>query len=277
MNANPVPIAASDGPVVAWLAARRRVLLVIYLLALAGFVLAISLVNVGVYVEFGHAVFGWLSGEQFRWGQVVRGITWFDWWFALALAIFLVTQAALIWGGGRIRLARDPARFRSIGVAIFVVSFFAMVLTVGLLLLAMEFADWREAFLFPSLRTLWPYLLGGIWAFWFLAAWLYARGRAQTRVLGRFLAIVFAGSWIEFMLALPIDIAARNRETCHCAIGSAWVLLVTVPLMLWAVGPALYLLYLRERRAEDDLPGRARRILQRKTRRGPVRAAGEAS
>jgi hypothetical protein len=76
-----------------------------------------------------------------------------------------------------------------------------------------------------------------------------------------------ATSWIEFSLALLLDISARNRESCYCAIGSYTTLLVSLPVLIWTIGPALYLLYLRERHFSLSQPSRVRMILRAKTRR----------
>jgi len=287
------PRYSPDGPVVAWLAVHRSTLLAIYLLALAGFVLPVVLfgndeaaiiLGPWIIVEAVHGAFGWLRGDAEPWlgllrlfraaGDLSSGLAGF-----ILLAAFFGVQAALIWGGGKVRLERSPARFRKMGVAILAFSILALILTIGLVLLVIEFADWRRTRVLDSTsETAWLYAMlyaiASAWVFWLAMGWLYARGRPQVDVLQRFLAIIFAGSWIEFMLALPIDIAARNRESCYCVTGSFLLMLMTVPLMICAMGPALYLFYLREQRADAQNPGRARRILQWKTRRGPRKSGG---
>jgi hypothetical protein len=103
--------------------------------------------------------------------------------------------------------------------------------------------------------------------FWIIVAIIYWFSKDRNRILQQLIRALLATSWIEFSLALPIDLSARNRESCFCVIGSWVTLLVTLPLLIWSVGPALYLLYLRERALSLATPGRAQAILRQKSRR----------
>jgi hypothetical protein len=112
------------------------------------------------------------------------------------------------------------------------------------------------------------------WVPWLLIGWRCVRSVDHHTALSRLLTILLAGSWIEFTVALPIDLAIRTRtKQCPCSSGSWFGLLLCVPILLWTVGPAIYLLYLRERRLSEKSPLRARRILAKKSWR--VRTSGE--
>jgi len=104
--------------------------------------------------------------------------------------------------------------------------------------------------------------------FWLGAGWVLARGVPRETALGRMIALVLAGSWIEFMVALPVELVTRDRtKDCPCASGS-WVALVCAgPLLLWSIGPGIFLLYRYEWQRTQEDPLHARRVLQRKSHR----------
>ena len=111
-----------------------------------------------------------------------------------------------------------------------------------------------------------PGILIGSWIAWFVII-ILSRGQGDhARTLSRPLSVLLAGSWIEFGVALPVELAKRDEE-CPCVVGSWIALVIVIPIIIWAFGPALYLLYLREKRLDEESPGRARRILARKSSR----------
>jgi hypothetical protein len=138
----------------------------------------------------------------------------------------------------------------------------------GLLVLAIQFAQQEEAFEilddWGGTVEIMLTVIGASWLIWFIFGIWYYRGNANANVLSRLLAGIFTGSWIEFVLALGIDAASRDRS-CPCAPGSWWVLVFSVPILLWCVGPAIYLLYLHERNESESHPDRTWRILIGKT------------
>jgi hypothetical protein len=107
-----------------------------------------------------------------------------------------------------------------------------------------------------------------IWLLWFVAAMMLSGKSDQETVLRRLTTGLLAGSWVEFLVALPVDIAIRQRaDSCPCATGSWLALMVAIPVMIFAFGPAMYLLYLREVELGRTEPRRAIRILLHKSRR----------
>jgi hypothetical protein len=118
-----------------------------------------------------------------------------------------------------------------------------------------------------SVGSNWIWIILSGWVFWLLVSIIYWRVKNKDNVLQRLIRTILATSWVEFSLALPIDLAARTRESCYCAIGSYITLLITLPLLIWSIGPGLYFFYLRERELSLGEPGRARAILRQKSRR----------
>lgn len=52
--------------------------------------------------------------------------------------------------------------------------------------------------------TLGAAVFSASWLFWRGAGWVLARGVPRETALGRMIALVLAGSWIEFIVALPV-------------------------------------------------------------------------
>ena len=107
-----------------------------------------------------------------------------------------------------------------------------------------------------------------IWLVWVVLAMFATRRLDHESVLKRLTHGLLAGSWVQFLVALPVDIAIRQRaESCACNTGSWIALIVAIPVMLFAFGPALFLLYLSEIELGRVKPRRAMRILVHKSRR----------
>ncbi len=96
-------------------------------------------------------------------------------------------------------------------------------------------------------------MLIGSWIAWFVIITLLRGQGDHARTLARPLSVLLAGSWIEFGVALPVELAKRD-EDCPCAVGS-WIALVTViPISSGPSGPP----YTYFTCARGDLMGRAR-------------------
>ena len=115
-----------------------------------------------------------------------------------------------------------------------------------------------------------------VWLVWVVLTAIIYRRHDHESVLRRLTSCLLAGSWIEFLVALPVDIAIRQRaDSCPCDTGSWAALMVSIPIMMFAFGPAMFLLYLREVELGRDSPRRATRILLHKSRKlGDVRKGG---
>jgi len=197
-------------------------------------------------------------------------------WYVAGL---LLLQALFLFGGGRIPLGKKPA---GISRTLIPVSLAAAAGVLVVLTLAAAVAEMfdrsngegsiRETALF-DLSVLDPdsefiTWLVIVWVLWVVLALVMYRGQDQETVLRRLTNGLLAGSWIEFLVALPVDIAIRQRaDSCICATGSWLALMFAIPIMVFAFGPALFLLYLREVELGRVEPRRAMRILLHKSRR----------
>jgi hypothetical protein len=163
---------------------------------------------------------------------------------------FLALQALFLWGGGRIRLKMRPVRFRKTLVSFIIFAALMLVVTAGMV------------------ANFWG-LTG--WSFWLAIGWFALRHVDQPTALSRLITILLAGSWVEFAAALPIQISTRNKtEDCPCATGSWLALMTGVPILVWAIGPGLYLLYLQQSRLEQLEHRHITKILLRKSKSARV-------
>jgi len=62
-----------------------------------------------------------------------------------------------------------------------------------------------------------------------------------------------AGSVLETVVAIPVHIWATRQHGCYCERGTYTTLVLSGTLLLWAFGPGIVLLYLRERYRRERL------------------------
>jgi hypothetical protein len=74
--------------------------------------------------------------------------------------------------------------------------------------------------------------------------------RSPTREdhLARVATWLFAGTVIEVLAAIPLDVLARRHEDCWCARGTVWTITVGVTIGTILFGPVVFLVLLARRR-----------------------------
>lgn len=106
-------------------------------------------------------------------------------------------------------------------------------------------------------RTLWPQADRGVMLYVILALhWVaatpllvvFSRGRDKHAALGRIASGLFMGTVVEVASIIPLDVLVRRRSDCYCEQGTFWTLVVCGSLGLFALGPAVFLPLLGERR-----------------------------
>ena len=247
------------------LAKKRHLLLALYALVFTAYLTSAGIYGPFLFGDICYNVVQLLRGVQDEWVWAFDPYSEFEAENLIIPAAFVTLQVGFLWGGGRIRIGGGKVRFRKVAVSIAIISGLAALLTFAAIMLIVEFSNLDKDNLFGSEYSFLGFLIGS-WIAWFVIVILLRGQGDHARTLSRPLAVLLAGSWIEFGVALPVELAKRD-EDCPCFVGS-WIALVTViPIIIWAIGPALYLLYLRERQLNEENPGRARRILARKSSR----------
>jgi hypothetical protein len=244
----------------------RTLLTLAYLLFLA--LLAVAYTFIGSALLDDPFISGWTNRlHLLSSGDIVYSFT--------VVVAFLALQALFLWGGGRIRLESKPTRFRKVGHSLIVFATLMFVVTAGIVEsfaeIGGEVVDVGSLSPFapaPSsniVRFLPILVLIAIWSCWLLIGWFALRHVDNPTALSRLIGILLAGSWIEFSAALPIHIGTRRPDdNCPC-ISLSWLAVIAgAPIIVWAIGPGLYLLYLQQKHIEQRDHRHATKILLRK-------------
>ena len=168
---------------------------------------------------------------------------------ALLVGLLLLAQWWFL-RPGRAWTARLAAEGRPLKGAVLTAAAMAMLLTVGAVVLILEVPDWWE----PIAATHDPKVAAGTVAamllLWGLWAWVFAvywrQGDRYTQ-LGRMIRGLVAGSLLEVLVAVPVHIWAARQRECYCYRGSYTTLVLAGVVLLWAFGPGIALLFMRER------------------------------
>ena len=148
--------------------------------------------------------------------------------------------------------------------SILAASLMAAMLTVGLLAALLELPGWWESLLefMPrygqtpgSEMNYWPGViaLAVAWALWGVIFTIYWRQGDRYTQLGRMVRGLIAGSILELIVCIPAHVWVMRQRDCYCVRGTYTGLVFAGTVLLWAFGPALILLFLREKYRRQQL------------------------
>jgi uncharacterized membrane protein len=130
------------------------------------------------------------------------------------------------------------------------VGFAVMLLSVGLLYSVLDLispmGDSGDAGIWVLFLI--PVALWCLWSFIFVVYW--RQGDYYTWA-GRVIRGLIAGSVLELFVAVPIY--ATRQEECYCARGSYAGLVFGTTILLWAFGPGVFLLFVKEKHRREKL------------------------
>ena len=90
-----------------------------------------------------------------------------------------------------------------------------------------------------------------IWCFWSVVFCIYWRQSDHYTWVGKVLRALIAGSVLELFVSIPIYVT--RQDDCYCARGSYTGLVFGATALLWAFGPGVFLLFIREKRRTEKL------------------------
>lgn len=177
-------------------------------------------------------------------------------WYIIAatyLGLFLLIQ----WFFLRPRRAwtvRLATRSRPLKTSIIAAACMAMLLTTGFVTTLLELPDWwfDIAFGVNHIYAIWAVMLV-LWAGWALVFFVYWRQGDRYTQLGRMIRGLIAGSILETFIATAVYVANPHKEDCYCARGSYTGLVFGGTVLLWAFGPGVVLLFMREKYRREKL------------------------
>jgi len=172
---------------------------------------------------------------------------------SLYVGLFLITHwLFLLPGRGwRIRLAQTS---RPMKRAMAGAGFAAMLLTVSLVATLLEIPNawWPIMEKLPGIYGVWVAMLA-LWVGWAWVFYTYWRQGDRYSRLGRILRGLIGGSILELVVAAPVQALVHDRGRCYCTRGSYTGLVFGGTVLLWAFGPGIVLLFLREKVRRERL------------------------
>ncbi|MHC4243875.1 MAG: hypothetical protein ACYS3N_08570 [Planctomycetota bacterium] len=145
---------------------------------------------------------------------------------------------------------------RPLKTSIFAAGVIAMLLTVGFVALLLElpnlWAGIMSAESYWSIICVWIAMLI-IWGIWSLIFFVYWRQGDRYTQLGKMIRGLVAGSILETIIAVPVHIWATRQRECYCCRGTYTTLVLAATVLIWAFGPGIVLLYMREKHRIEKL------------------------
>ena len=90
-----------------------------------------------------------------------------------------------------------------------------------------------------------------LWILWSIVFCVYFRQTDYYTWAGRIIRGLVAGSLLELFVSIPIF--ATRQDDCYCARGSYAGIIFGATVLLWAFGPGVFLLFLREKHRIEKL------------------------
>ena len=174
---------------------------------------------------------------------------------AIVLGLVLLAQWAFL-RPGKGWTVRMSTVGRPLKTSVISAGVIAMLLTVGFIALLLELPNWWEGIM--SAESYWPsicvwgamLIIWGIWTWIFFVYW--KQGDRYTQ-LGKMIRGLVAGSVLETVIAVPVHVWAARQRECYCCRGTYTTLILAATVLIWAFGPGIFLLFLREKRRVEKL------------------------
>ena len=87
--------------------------------------------------------------------------------------------------------------------------------------------------------------VAAVWMGWAVMFGFYAGSRPPATFMARVARLLIAGSILELLVAVPVHVCARMQNYCCAGYGSVWGLGLGISVMLFAFGPAVFVLFVR--------------------------------
>ena len=93
----------------------------------------------------------------------------------------------------------------------------------------------------------WVSIFAG-WLLWLPILFIFARRAGPRRLHERLVVVLLAGTVLETLVIVPIDVMVRRRTDCYCGTGTFFALCISVWAWLWLTGPGIVLALTAKRR-----------------------------
>jgi hypothetical protein len=174
---------------------------------------------------------------------------------AVVSSVFFAMQALLLSGAPHFRWPR-PRRRRWMAVSLAAGALMAGLLTFGfvatLTSLSNHTIKWINAF-GPD-WAVWLTVIGVPWLFW-LAVFTLLWSGPWLGKFRRMYRLLLAGTWLEMLITVPVDVAVRKRTQCYCDEGTFFSLMIGITMIFWTFGPGVVLLFFSVRGRHEHPAG----------------------
>lgn len=165
--------------------------------------------------------------------------------FAVAVLVFtFASQALFLLGSGKLELSRPIRGWRLVmPAAVAGLMLAILILGAGLALSELFYLDTAEWISVALLA-----LVAASWIVWSLLLFVYCQGWERFNIIGRLTGLIFAGSLATLLVSIPAHIIVSRRPGCFVGLFTALGIASGIYVMLWSFGPAILLLFFREKR-----------------------------
>jgi hypothetical protein len=87
--------------------------------------------------------------------------------------------------------------------------------------------------------------VGAVWIAWAITFGFYTIRGGRVNFMTRLVRSLVAGSILELLVAVPAHVLARTRNYCCAGFGTFWGIAAGISVMLFAFGPAVFVLFAR--------------------------------
>ena len=197
------------------------------------------------------------GSDGFDWKEISKVFEAWRYW--ILLAIMLLCQAALL--GISVKAeSKRPVTRKPVLFSVIASSFLAALLILGVvaaisetinkepditagILGFMKFSEIKEAFFESNVIGVGAAGFIIVWLIWALVFYRWSKDLEPKTFVGRQCKLLFAGSVLELLVAVPTHILARSRDYC-CAGFSTFVgIALGISVMLLSFGPGVFFLY----------------------------------
>jgi hypothetical protein len=174
--------------------------------------------------------------------MIVAALVWIP-EVAMVIAIIALTllQGLFLIGMPEIRWPR-PTRKRAMIISQMIAALVAAALTFGLVATFLSAIDkWEAINKSIGAHILWVVAIAWvIWLIVFSIIWI----RQPFSGFARIYKTLIAGTILEVLITIPIDVQVRKRTSCWCDQGTFFAYVICTCVAFWSFGPGLVLLLL---------------------------------
>lgn len=172
----------------------------------------------------------------------------------LVLGLLLIAQwAFLLPGKGlTVRLLEEGRPMKS---SVIVAAGISTLLTIGLVSLILELPDWWRPLVDESIKGYIAIWIGMLisWIIWALIFFIYWKQGDRYTQMSKIIRGLVVGSFLEIAVAIPVHIDVTRQRECYCCRGTYTTLILAGTVLIWAFGPGIVLLFLREKYRRQKL------------------------